>query len=214
MGNFYTDEEIKIFKSVCGPLGNNTYLIVDPSANEGVVIDAPADPEELLIDLSGTVVKAILLTHNHRDHWAGLQQITSNCGAPFGIHNEDSIGLPKQPDFIVKDEWKIKLGNLEVVAIYTPGHTDGSVSYKINNFLFTGDTLFPGGPGRSRSPGALRQVIDSITSKLYQYSDDTIVLPGHGLPTTLGLSKEEYKVFSEKHNSAELYGDVLWVADN
>ena len=102
-------------------------------------------------------------------------------------------------------------GTITLKVIHTPGHTPGSVCYVVGKHLFSGDTLFPGGPGRSTSPEALQQTIESITEKLYALPDDTFLLPGHGQDSTLGISKEEYRAFAQRSHPADLSGDVLWL---
>ena len=207
---FY-DKEVKVFKTSCGPFDNNAYLVVCPQTGESIIIDAPMGPGELLEEAKGTQVKAILITHNHQDHLAGLKEIIDATGAPVEAHSEDAAALPVSPNVLVKDGDIITAGTIELKVIHTPGHTPGSVCYLVGKHLFSGDTLFPGGPGRSRSPEALQQIIKSITEKLYPLPDDTFLLPGHGKDATLGISKEEYRVFAEKSHPADLSGDVLWL---
>ncbi|MBI2856204.1 MAG: MBL fold metallo-hydrolase [Chloroflexi bacterium] len=208
---FYEDQDIRVFKAPCGPFDNNAYLIVCPKTSESIIIDAPMGPGELLQDAKNTQVNAILITHNHQDHLAGLKEIKEATGAPVGIHGEDAGALQERPGFLVKDGDTIRAGSVELRAIHTPGHTPGSVCYITGKHLFSGDTLFPGGPGRSNSPQTLQQTIESITGKLYPHPDDTHVLPGHGADTTLGVSKEEYSVFAQKSHPPDLHGDVLWL---
>ncbi len=207
---FY-DKEVKVFKTSCGPYDNNAYLIVCPQTGQSIIIDAPTGPGELLEEAKDTQVKAILITHNHQDHLAGLKEMIDATGAPVEAHSEDAAALPVSPKVLVKDGDIITAGTIEVKVIHTPGHTPGSVCYLVGKHLFSGDTLFPGGPGRSRSPEALQQIIRSITEKLYPLPDDTFLLPGHGQDSTLGISKEEYRVFAEKSHPADLSGDVLWL---
>ena len=207
---FY-DKEIKIFKTSCGPFDNNAYLVVCPKTGESIIIDAPMGPGELLEEAKGTQVKAILITHNHQDHLAGLKEMIDATGAPVEAHSEDAAALPVSPNVLVEDGDIITAGTIELKVIHTPGHTPGSVCYLVGKHLFSGDTLFPGGPGRSRSPEALQQIIKSITEKLYPLPDDTFLLPGHGQDSTLGVSKEEYRVFAQRSHPADLRGDVLWL---
>ena len=207
---FY-DKEIKVFKTTCGPYDNNAYLLVCPETLESIIIDAPTGPGELLEEAKDTHVKAILITHNHQDHLAGLKEIMDATGAPVEAHSEDAAALPVPPGVLVKDGDTITAGTIELKGIHTPGHTPGSVCYLVGKHLFSGDTLFPGGPGRSRSPEALQQIIKSITENLYRLPDDTFLLPGHGQDSTLGVSKEEYRAFAEKSHPADLSGDVLWL---
>ena len=208
---FYEDQDIRVFKTPCGPFDNNAYLIVCPHTNESIIIDAPVGPGDLLKEAEGTRVKAILITHNHQDHLASLNEIKEATGAPVGIHSEDAGALEETPGFLVKDGDTIRAGMVELRAIHTPGHTPGSVCYITGRHLFSGDTLFPGGPGRSSSPHTLQQTIKSITENLFSHSDDTYVLPGHGPDTTLGVSKQEYHTFALKSHPPDLHGDVLWL---
>jgi len=207
---FY-DKEVRIFKTSCGPLDNNAYLVVCPETNEGVIIDAPMSPEQLLYEATGTVVKYILITHNHRDHLAGLEEIKEVTGAPVQIHHEDADALDISSVGLVTDGDTIVVGTVQIKVIHTPGHTAGSVCYLVGSHLFSGDTLFPGGPGRSRSPEALQEIIRNITEKLYTLPENTSLLPGHGQDSMLGISKEEYMIFAQKSHPANLSGDVLWL---
>ncbi len=207
---FY-DGEVRVYKTTCGPFDNNAYLLVCPRTGESVIIDAPMDPGEVLEEAKGSRVKAILITHNHQDHLAGLVEMVEATGAPVASHSEDAHTLPVAPASLVKDGDSITVGDIEVKVIHTPGHTLGSVCYLVGKHLFTGDTLFPGGPGRSRTPEALQQIIENITGKLYTLPDDTAILPGHGKDSSLGISKEEYHIFSQRAHPADLCGDVLWL---
>ena len=207
----FSDGEVRVYKTTCGPFDNNSYLLVCPQTNESIIIDAPMGPGEVLAEAEGTQVKAILITHNHQDHLAGLQEMTEATGAPVLCHAEDASTLPVEPSSLVNDGDTITAGTIELKVMHTPGHTPGSVCYLVGKHLFCGDTLFPGGPGRSRTPENLQQIIGNITEKLFVLPDDTDLLPGHGVESTLGASKEEYRVFAGKSHPADLCGDVLWL---
>ena len=93
----------------------------------------------------------------------------------------------------------------------TPGHTEGATCFLVGKHLFSGDTLFPGGPGKTRSPEALTQIIDSITSKLLALPDDTAVYPGHGDDTTIGDARRKYEDYASRSRPEGLFGDVEWL---
>jgi glyoxylase-like metal-dependent hydrolase (beta-lactamase superfamily II) len=115
------------------------------------------------------------------------------------------------PNALINDGDTIMVGTITLKVIHTPGHTPGSVCYLVGTHLFSGDTLFPGGPGRSDSPQDFQQIIKNITKKIYVLPDDTFLLPGHGQDSTLGISKEEYSIFVQKSHTSDLSGDVLWL---
>ena len=211
MAPHYQDSSITIHKLKCGPYDNNAYLLACPQTNESILIDTPAEPDKLIEIAKATNVKAIIITHNHMDHLLGFDDVTSAIDAPVAIGEADAHALKKPPARLLKDGDEIKAGTITLKAIATPGHTPGSTCYTVGNSIFTGDTLFPGGPGKTGSPENLRQVIDSITSKLFVFGDDLAVYPGHGDDGSLKSSKEEYGVFASKGHPADLYGDVLWL---
>ena len=206
------DGEVKITK-VAGmsPMMNNGYLITCPDTNEAILIDTPGEPEKLLGVIGDENIKAILITHNHGDHLAGFGEITSKVDAPVGISPADAHALPRKPDLDLTDGKVIKFGNQELEILNTPGHTDGASCFRVGKHLFSGDTLFPGGPGKTRSPEALTQVLNSITSKLLPLSDDTAVYPGHGDDTTIGEARRRYTEFSSKSHPTDMFGDVDWL---
>jgi glyoxylase-like metal-dependent hydrolase (beta-lactamase superfamily II) len=94
--------------------------------------------------------------------------------------------------------------------LHTPGHTPGSVCFLIANYLIAGDTIFPGGPGRTGSPADFKRILDSLTGKIFVLPDDTRVFPGHGNSTILGKERQSFAAFSEQGLDANLCGDVLW----
>ena len=211
MAPHYKDTAIIIHKIKCGPYDNNAYLLECPRTYESIVIDTPADPGSLIEAAGATDVKAILITHNHQDHLLGFEAVTSAINAPVGVGRADAPALPRPADFFLEDGQEVAAGTLILKAISTPGHTAGSTCLMAGNHLFTGDTLFPGGPGRTGTPQDLRQVIDSITDKLFALDDGTFLYPGHGDDGRLKTAKEEYRVFASREHPIDLCGDVLWL---
>ena len=203
--------KVLIHKIPMGSYGNNGYVIVCPQTNESIVIDAPEEPEKLTAAARGTAVKAILITHTHMDHLLGLEKIRSVLGAPVGVHAAEADNIPGPPAFHLADGDTITAGTVRLKVIHTPGHTPGAVCFLTGQHLFSGDTLFPGGPGHTRTPQDLRRIIASITSKLLTLPRETVVYPGHGEDATIAKAQEEYAVFASRPHAPELCGDVLWL---
>ncbi|MSQ40565.1 MAG: MBL fold metallo-hydrolase [Dehalococcoidia bacterium] len=193
------NEEVRVFWTLCGSDNNNAYLIVCPQSGESIIIDAPLNPGRLLEEAKGTQVKAILITHKHRDHLEGLKEITDATGAPVAAHRDDAADMPIPPNVLLDDGDTIRAGTVEVTVIHTPGHTPGSVCYLVGTHLFTGDTLYAHGPGESRGVEATQQILRSITEKLYRLPDDTFLLPGHGGGGILGAEKERYRFYAAQY---------------
>ena len=206
------DGEARITKiSGMGPIDNNGYILVCPETNEGVIIDTPAEPEKLLNAIGDVKITNILITHRHGDHLAGFGEIAGSVNATVGIGVEDADALPRQPDLALKDGDTVKFGNLELQVLATPGHTEGARCFLFGKHLFSGDTLFPGGPGRTGSPQALREIIGSIEAKLLALPDDTAVYPGHGIDTTIGDARRQYQDWASRTHPQDLCGDVSWL---
>jgi len=206
-----TDGNLEIYKITCGPYDNNAYLAVCGRTRESILIDTPADPEELIAIASTTKVRTIVITHNHMDHLLGFDQVTGEFEVPVGIGSPDAHALSVKPDFLLVDGEDIEFGDMALTPISTPGHTDGSTCLRVGGHLFTGDTLFPGGPGKSRSPEALEELIASIELRLLTLSKDVDIYPGHGSDGKLSDSIEDYEVYKSKQHSADLCGDVEWL---
>jgi glyoxylase-like metal-dependent hydrolase (beta-lactamase superfamily II) len=195
-----------------GPYANNAYVVTDLESNASVIVDMPAESEAVLEAVRGTRVERILVTHHHFDHWGAYDAVKAATGAPVYVH-EAEVNVPEERvDGRVRDGEEVPVGGSALQVIHTPGHTPGSMCLLLGPWLVTGDTLFPGGPGRTQRPDDLRQIVRSITQRLYVLPDDTIVLPGHGDTTTLGRSREEYAVFASKPHPDDLCGDVLWLS--
>jgi glyoxylase-like metal-dependent hydrolase (beta-lactamase superfamily II) len=111
----------------------------------------------------------------------------------------------------VKHGDEVKVGNLVFRVVSVPGHTPGSTTFVCGKHAFVGDTLFPGGPGRTKDNASLMQEIESIKRELFSLSDDTTIWPGHGAISTIGASKQEYAVFASKEHAPDLCGDVNWL---
>ena len=206
------DSELQIDKIKCGRFDNNAYLVKNTTTNEGVIIDAPEQPENILALIGNTQVIGILITHNHMDHLAGLQTLRESTKAPVWIHRADGAAISPIAERQMDGGESITMGNLKIHSIYTPGHTPGSTSYLVNNHLFTGDTLFPGGPGHSTSPENLATIIRSLEEKIFPLADDIQVYPGHGDDTNLKTSRSEYQIYQSKNHPPSLHGDVLWLS--
>jgi len=211
MTSHHTDGPLTISKfDSLGPYGNNAYLIADRDAGEALIVDMPAGSRAVLEAVGDLKVSAILLTHTHPDHWADYELVKSATGAHVRCHPAEVIMPVNKNDRPVSDGEEIAVGAGVVRALHTPGHTPGSTCYLAGRILFSGDVLFPGGPGRTQTPADLQQSIACITERLYPLPGDTLVLPGHGDDTTIADSKREYATFAPRQHSPDLCGDVLW----
>ncbi|MFC1962002.1 MBL fold metallo-hydrolase [Chloroflexota bacterium] len=206
------DDTVGIERLTLGPWGTNAYIVVCQRTQESVVVDAPAEANKLVASLHGTEPKYILLTHNHGDHIGALEELRGKLQVPLAAHPLDAGFLSSPPEIELNDGDKLAMGNLEMEVMHTPGHTLGSLCFRLGNYLLAGDTIFPGGPGRTRSPAAFQQIVKSITEKIFLLSDDTRVYSGHGEATVLEKEKEEFVTFSSRKHDPNLCGDVLWIS--
>lgn len=197
---------------VGGGMVSNAYMVVCRETKESVIVDTPGDATKILDQAAGTQVKYILITHNHGDHLGALAGVKAALGVPVAAHPLDGGQLPVNPDMELNDGDTIRFGKVELKVLHTPGHTPGGVCFVTGKYLVSGDTLFPGGPGRTGSPEALAQIIESITDKLLGLADETQVFSGHGDPTILKKEKEEIAVFKSRSHDPSLCGDVLWLS--
>ena len=204
------NEYILIERLELGPFGTNSYILICPKTNESVVVDAPGEVDLVLAQLNKTSPQYILMTHNHFDHIDGLVELKLALDIPVAAHLADASDLPLRPDILLDDGDEISMGAIKLRVLNTPGHTPGSLCFLASNYLIAGDTLFPGGPGRTQSPQEFRQIIQSITEKLFELSDDIEVHPGHGEATTIKEAKQQYEVFSTRPHRPNLCGDVEW----
>jgi hydroxyacylglutathione hydrolase len=206
------DDAIQIDKLELGPFGTNAYVLVCRATGDSVLVDTPAEANRIVERLKGTNPRYILITHNHMDHLGAFSELKSRLGVPVAAHPLDAKRLPSPPDILLNDGDTVSFGRIALKVLHTPGHTPGSLCFLTGQYLISGDTLFPGGPGKTRSPADLRQIIESITKKVFVLPDDTQMYPGHGDPTVLKEEKEEFAVFSSRSHDPGLCGDVLWLS--
>lgn len=193
-----------------GPYGNNAYIVSDTAAKASLIVDMPAEGEKLLEALGDAGVQAIVATHWHPDHWMSYDLVRGATKAPVYVHEEEIKIPPERIDARVKDGQEIRVGSARLQVIHTPGHTPGSICLKLGRVLLTGDTLFPGGPGRTQSPDDLRTVVRSIAERLLPLEDEVLVWPGHGDPGTIGETRTAYQAFAVRPHRPDLAGDVTW----
>jgi len=192
-----------------GEWGTNCYILT--VQRESIVVDPAAEAERILAAVADTTVRAILLTHGHADHIQALADLCRITGAPLGLHPADAVEFGIQSDFDLRDGVVLALGRSELGVFHTPGHTPGSVCLRFDNRALVGDTLFPGGPGRSETPHALAQILHSLQEKVFVWPDDTAFFPGHGQGSTIGAVRPAFEAFMARPRSPELCGDVEWV---
>lgn len=205
------DNTIRLERLELGPFGTNAYIVDYPSTQESVLVDAPAEPEVIINKLGSATLKYILLTHNHIDHIGALVQLRAELEVPLAAHSADASNLAPPPEILLNDGDVIRLGELKFTVLHTPGHTPGSLCFNVGPYLISGDTIFPGGPGKTGSPDDFRQIIKSITEKIFVLPDDTQIYPGHGDPTVVKKEKDEFAVFASRRHAQDLQGDVLWL---
>jgi glyoxylase-like metal-dependent hydrolase (beta-lactamase superfamily II) len=184
----YEDSQAEIHKLVVGPVDNNVFVLRCKETGEAVLLDAANEHEKLLELCQRLGVRKVLETHGHWDHIQAVPAVR-DAGFEVGVTPGDAGMLPSY-DFMLEDETVIEVGRLRLHTILTPGHTPGSMCFRVDGspVLFSGDTLFPGGPGATKFENAsFPKIIESIDRRLFAaLPADTIVMPGHGDDTTIG----------------------------
>jgi glyoxylase-like metal-dependent hydrolase (beta-lactamase superfamily II) len=187
----WANGDVEVHRVVVGSYDNNVFVVRCRRTGEAVLIDA-ANEHELLLELCQRLgVRRVLETHGHFDHIGAVAQIRE-AGFEVAVTSQDAPMLKDVGyDVFLDDAEVIEVGRLRLDAIHNPGHTPGSISFALRDtpLLFTGDTLFPGGPGATNFGGDFPTIIDSIDTKLFRFPPHTIVLPGHGVDTTIGRER-------------------------
>lgn len=207
----FDNDDFKIEKLALGPFSTNAYIVTCLKKGDCILIDAPAQAEVIKKELKEKNLRYLLLTHNHMDHIGALGDFQSKKDFLLGAHPLDSEALPYPVDIMLNDGDLINFGNICVEVLHTPGHTRGSLCFRVGKILLAGDTIFDGGPGRTASPEAFRQIILSLEKKIFILPGDTRIFPGHGKPTFIKKEKEEYNIFTSRTHDSHLCGDVVWL---
>ena len=199
---------VSIVKASVGPMDNNAYLVTCSATGETLLIDA-ANDADVLIDLvrnHAPKVSLIVTSHQHFDHWQALEALAQATGAPTAAHEIDADPLPVKPDRLLAGGDTVQIGELTFHVIHLRGHTPGSVALALDGpatggvtQLFTGDCLFPGGVGKTWQPGDFTQLLEDVTTRVFDvYGDSTVVYPGHGDDTTLGAERPSLAEWRER----------------
>ncbi|WP_421733667.1 MBL fold metallo-hydrolase [Cellulomonas sp.] len=194
-------DEVEIRKVAVGPMDNNTYLLTCRADGAQLLVDAADEPDRLLelVREGSSTLDTIVTTHRHPDHLRALESLVAVTGASSASGAEDATAVSEATDVPVArrlhDGDVLHVGHLVLHVIALRGHTPGSIALAYvepggRTHLFTGDSLFPGGVGRTTSPEAFDQLYGDVVVRVFErFDDDTWVYPGHGADTTLGAER-------------------------
>ena len=187
-----TLDHLTITKVSVGPMDNNAYLL--RCGDDQLLIDAANDDETLLALVGATGLATVVTTHRHGDHWQALEDVVEATGARSLAHADDAVEIPVVTETL-NDGDTVTVGDCSLEVIHLVGHTPGSIAllYQDPNghaHLWTGDSLFPGGPGRTTNPTEFNSLMTDLETKVFgRLPDDTWFYPGHGRDSTLGKER-------------------------
>jgi glyoxylase-like metal-dependent hydrolase (beta-lactamase superfamily II) len=186
---------LTITKVAVGPMNNNAYLLQCTATGQLALIDAANEASTLLSLVGAIPLATVITTHQHGDHWAALAEVQRATGAATVAHPEDAGPLPVPVTRPVRHRDTIRVGDAELFVTHLRGHTPGSIALRYDDaagpHLFTGDSLFPGGPGNTQQdPERFSQLMNDLEERVFgELPDETWVYPGHGNDTTLGAER-------------------------
>jgi len=186
---------LTITKVAVGPMDNNAYLLRCTQTGEQALIDAANDADTLRVLIGDVPLATIITTHQHWDHWVALEEVQRATGSGTVAHPEDAGELPVPTTQLVRHGDTVAIGNATLSVIHLRGHTPGSIALRYDDgaepHLFTGDSLFPGGPGNTQhDPERFNQLMTDLENRVFgELPDVTWVYPGHGKDTTLGTER-------------------------
>jgi glyoxylase-like metal-dependent hydrolase (beta-lactamase superfamily II) len=197
---------LTIAKLAVGPMDNNAYLLRCTQTDEGLLIDAANEADRLreLVRLDGPPVSAILTTHRHADHWQALAETVTDADAAVYAGAEDADELPVAVDERLRHGDVITVGDATLEIIALRGHTPGSIAVLYRDpegipHLFTGDSLSPGGVGKTTSPEDFASLLDDVEARIFaELPDETWFYPGHGNDSTLGVERPHLSEWRER----------------
>jgi glyoxylase-like metal-dependent hydrolase (beta-lactamase superfamily II) len=185
-----------ISKVAVSEMANNAYLLRDPASGEALLIDAAAEPETLRALIGDADVRTVVTTHGHWDHHRALPEIVEATGAATVAHAADADDLPVPVQRTVAHGDTVTVGAQTLEVVHLRGHTPGSIALVWRGpgdagvHVFTGDSLFPGGPGRTTNPTDFTSLMDDLEERIFgRLGDDTWFYPGHGKDSTLGAER-------------------------
>ena len=193
------DTGYEVHAVVVGPMDNNVFVIRCTETGEAVLIDAANEHERLLELCTRLGVRRVIETHGHWDHIQAVPAVR-DAGYDVAVTAADAAMLDAY-DSILEDDEVIEIGRLKLHTVATPGHTPGSMCFVLEDspLIFSGDTLFPGGPGNTSFEGGdFATIIDSIDRRLFTLPPDSIVLPGHGDWTTIGTERSHLQEWVDR----------------
>jgi glyoxylase-like metal-dependent hydrolase (beta-lactamase superfamily II) len=186
---------LRLTKLSVGPMDNNAYLLECRETGARALVDAADDAATLLALVGPGGLEQVVTTHQHRDHWQALAEVVAATGARTAAGRPDAEALPVPVDVPLDDGDRVRVGEVELEVIALVGHTPGSVALLYDDpgghpHLITGDSLFPGGVGRTTNPTDFSSLIDDVEHKIFdRLPDDTWFYPGHGNDSTLGAER-------------------------
>jgi glyoxylase-like metal-dependent hydrolase (beta-lactamase superfamily II) len=187
--------DLIISKVAVGPMDNNAYLLRCRHTDEQLLIDAANDASTLFTLIGDTPLQTVVTTHRHGDHWQALAEVVSRTGAATVAGYADADHLPVDVNRRVVDGERVSVGRCELEVIHLVGHTPGSIALLYDDpeghpHLFTGDSLFPGGPGKTNDADEFTDLMDDLEHKVFdRLPDETWFYPGHGDDSTLGAER-------------------------
>jgi glyoxylase-like metal-dependent hydrolase (beta-lactamase superfamily II) len=199
---------LTITKIAVGPFDNNAYLLRCTATGELALIDAANEAGRLLALIGGARLGQIVTTHRHQDHWMALAEVKTATGATVIAHPQDAGELPVEVAHLVSGGDTVQVGEVALGVIHLRGHTPGSIALCYDGggtlaqapHLFTGDCLFPGGPGNTQGdPQRFRQLMSDLEERVFgRLPDGTWIYPGHGKDSDLGTERPHLQEWRDR----------------